>query len=38
MIEVNKGYGIKNWKEDIKEILKYAGIGNNPVTFMLVDT
>lgn len=29
---------MKNWREDIKEVLKLAGIENLPVTFLFVDT
>jgi len=29
---------MKNWREDIKEILKLAGLENSPVTFLFVDT
>ena len=37
-IEVIKGYGMRNWREDVKEVLLLAGIQNNPVTFLFVDT
>ncbi|KAL4429885.1 hypothetical protein ABPG74_022908 [Tetrahymena malaccensis] len=37
-IEVIKNYSMKNWREDIKEVLKIAGIENVPVTFLFVDT
>ncbi len=37
-IEVTKNYNIKSWREDIKNLLKIAGVDNKPVTFLFVDT
>lgn len=37
-IEVIKNYGMKNWREDIKNILLLAGVENKAVTFLFVDT
>ena len=37
-IEVSKNYSISQWRDDVKECLKYAGIKNDPVVFLFVDT
>ena len=37
-IEVIKNYSMKNWREDIKDILLTAGVQNKPLTFLFVDT
>lgn len=37
-IEVVKGYSIKNWRDDVKEMLLKAGLDNTPVAFLFVDT
>jgi len=37
-IEVIKGYGMGNWREDIKTVLMQAGVENKPTSFVFVDT
>jgi len=37
-IEVVKGYGMQNWREDVKRALMQAGVENKPTTFLFVDT
>ena len=37
-IEVIKNYSMKNWREDIKDILLTAGVQNKPLSFLFVDT
>jgi dynein heavy chain len=37
-IEVIKNYSMKNWREDIKDILLNAGVQNKAITFLFVDT
>ena len=37
-IEVIKNYSMKNWREDIKDILLNAGVQNKPISFLFVDT
>lgn len=37
-IEVVKGYGMQNWREDAKVCLMLAGIEDKPVSFLFVDT
>ena len=37
-IEVIKNYSMKNWREDIKDILLSAGVQNKPISFLFVDT
>ena len=37
-IEVVKNYNMKIWREDLKNILMQAGIGNKQITFLFVDT
>ena len=37
-IEVIKNYNIRSWREDIKNLLKIAGVDNKPVAFLFVDT
>ena len=37
-IEVVKGYGMLNWREDAKKCLMLAGIENKPTSFLFVDT
>jgi dynein heavy chain len=37
-IEVVKGYGMSNWREDAKVCLLQAGIENKPLSFLFVDT
>jgi hypothetical protein len=33
-----KGYGMQNWREDVKKALMQAGIENKPTSFLFVDT
>lgn len=37
-IEVIKNYSMKNWREDIKDILLTAGVQNKALTFLFADT
>lgn len=37
-IEISKSYGVTEWRDDIKKILKDAGTGQVPVCFVFVDT
>ena len=37
-IEVIKNYSMKNWREDVKDILLTAGVQNKPLSFLFVDT
>jgi len=37
-IEVVKGYGMQHWREDAKRALMLAGVDNNAVAFVFVDT
>ena len=37
-IEVIKGYGMMNWREDVKTVLMQAGVENKPTSFVFVDT
>lgn len=37
-IEVIKNYSMRNWRDDIKDILLNAGVQNKPLTFLFVDT
>ena len=37
-IEVAKGYGMVEWREDVKEALLKAGLENKPLTFLFTDT
>ena len=37
-IEVSKGYGMVEWREDVKAALLSAGLENKPITFLFVDT
>ena len=37
-IEMSRTYGITEWKEDLKIILKKAGFGEQPVVFLFSDT
>ena len=37
-IEVVKGYGMQNWRDDVKRALMQAGVENKPTSFLFVDT
>ena len=37
-VEVIKGYGMMNWREDVKTVLMQAGVDNKPTSFLFVDT
>jgi dynein heavy chain len=37
-IELSKSYGVTEWKDDLKRVLKEAGTGQQPVVFVFVDT
>jgi dynein heavy chain len=37
-IEVIKGYGMMNWREDVKKALLLAGAENKQISFLFVDT
>lgn len=37
-IEVVKGYGMQNWRDDVKKALLQAGVDNKQTSFLFVDT
>ena len=37
-IELAKGYGVTEWREDIKKVMLSAGLKNNPIVFLFSDT
>lgn len=37
-IEIAKGYGQNEWREDLKKVLKKAGMEGKPTTFIFTDT
>ncbi|CAM9229232.1 unnamed protein product [Discosporangium mesarthrocarpum] len=37
-IEISKNYGTTEWREDLKTVLKGAGTGGTPMTFLFSDT
>lgn len=37
-IEITKSYNMNQWRDDIKSCLKYAGVKNERVVFLFVDT
>ena len=37
-IEITKGYGMANWRDDVKKTLLQCGIDNKPTTFLFCDT
>ena len=37
-IEVIKGYSMKDWRENLKDVLKGAGVEAKPTAFLFVDT
>jgi dynein heavy chain len=36
-VEIAKGYGMNEWREDIKKCLLSAGVKNKPITFLFSD-
>uniref|UniRef100_A0A8D2QAY1 Dynein axonemal heavy chain 3 n=1 Tax=Zonotrichia albicollis TaxID=44394 RepID=A0A8D2QAY1_ZONAL len=36
-IEITKSYGITEWKDDVKQVMLKAGVGNNNVSFLFCD-
>uniref|UniRef100_A0A8C3V7F3 Dynein axonemal heavy chain 3 n=1 Tax=Catharus ustulatus TaxID=91951 RepID=A0A8C3V7F3_CATUS len=36
-IEITKSYGINEWKDDIKQVMLKAGVGNNNLSFLFCD-
>ncbi|KAL2299010.1 hypothetical protein Nmel_014623 [Mimus melanotis] len=36
-IEITKSYGISEWKDDIKQVMLKAGVGNNNMSFLFCD-
>jgi len=37
-IEISKNYGVAEWRDDVKVILREAGSGSKPVVFLFSDT
>ena len=37
-IEVIKGYGMRDWRDNLKTVLMQAGVDGKPTTFLFVDT
>lgn len=37
-IEVIKGYGMKDWRDNLKTVLMIGGVQAKPTTFLFVDT
>jgi dynein heavy chain len=37
-IEITKKYGITEWREDIKKVLRTAGLDGRPIVFLFADT
>ena len=37
-IEITKSYSVSDWREDLRDILRKAGIKNTPIVFMLADS
>lgn len=37
-IEIAKGYGMNEWRENLKECILYAGVSNKPIVFLFNDT
>ena len=37
-IEIAKGYGMNEWRDNVKECLLVAGVKNKPIVFLFNDT
>jgi len=37
-IEIAKGYGQNEWREDLRRVLKKAGLEGRPTVFLFADT
>lgn len=37
-VEVSKAYGLAEWREDLKRLLRRVGVDGKPVVFLLSDT
>jgi dynein heavy chain len=37
-VEIAKGYGVADWKENLRECLMHAGIENKPIVFLFNDS
>ena len=37
-VELSKSYGVTEWQDDLKRILKEAGTGQQPIVFLFADT
>jgi dynein heavy chain len=38
MIEIGKNYGMNEWREDLKTVMRHAGLKNQPIVFLFDDT
>ena len=38
MIEIAKNYGLNEWREDVKGVLRTAGMDDTPIVFLFDDT
>ncbi len=37
-IEISKKYGVTEWREDVKKVLRTAGLEGRPIVFLFTDT
>jgi len=37
-IEISKNYTVADWREDLRDVLRKAGVGNKQMVFLLVDS
>jgi hypothetical protein len=37
-IEITKKYGVTEWREDVKKVLRTAGLDGRPIVFLFSDT